>query len=63
MNATDQAAVEHYPPPSPEYQPATSPTHQSHSAVQNDEDSIPLLGHDDRGSSDQAAGENLYVNT
>ena len=63
MNATDQSALEHYPPTSPEYQPATSPTRQSLSAVHNDEDSIPLLGHDDRGSSDQAAGENLYVNT
>jgi hypothetical protein len=63
MNATDTAPTEHYPPTSPEFYSATSPTRQVHFGLQEDEDSRPLLGIaapvDD--SDEIVAEENQYV--
>jgi hypothetical protein len=63
MKATDTARIEHYPPTSPEFQSAASPTPRSHIGLQDDEDSRPLLGIAARvdDSDEVVAEENQYV--
>jgi hypothetical protein len=63
MNATDTAPIEHYPPTSPEFQSAASPTRHNRIGLQNDEDSRPLLGHapQSNGSDEIITEENQYV--
>jgi hypothetical protein len=63
MKASDTAAIEHYPPTSPKFHSATSPTCQNHSGLQDDEDSRPLLEAAARfdDSDEDIAAENQYV--